>query len=182
MGFYSSWLFPRVLDLVMQQTQMVPFRKQIGDLADGCVLELGVGSGRVSIWHSMDLNVSACTVLILLRSKYLIAGVEPPYGQTVASLTQFVVEKTSDITVKPYPLKRTGRQEISHFVLGENDAITDYMKRNTTWYEMGSFSRIAKDLIQIEINAKPDIVGPPVSILTIGNRGMQWIDPGVCQQ
>jgi hypothetical protein len=47
---------------------------------------------------------------------------------------------------------------------------------------MGSFSRIAKDLIHIEINAKPDIVGPPVSILTIGNRGMQWIDPGVCQQ
>jgi hypothetical protein len=68
------------------------------------------------------------------------------------------------------------------FVLLYGDAITDYMKRNTTWYEMGSFSRIAKDLIQIEINAKPDIVGPPVSILTIGNRGMQWIDPGVCQQ
>jgi predicted TPR repeat methyltransferase len=45
MGFYSSWLFPRVLDLVMRQTQMLPFRKQIGDLADGRVLDLGVGSG-----------------------------------------------------------------------------------------------------------------------------------------
>jgi hypothetical protein len=84
--------------------------------------------------------------------------------------------------VKTYPLKRTGRQRISHFVLGENDAITDYMKKNTTWYEMGSFSRIAKGLIQIEINAKPDYAGPPVSILSIDNHGMRWIDPGVCEQ
>jgi ubiquinone/menaquinone biosynthesis C-methylase UbiE len=45
MGFYSAWLFPRVLDLVMQQKQMVPFRERIGKDASGRVLDVGIGSG-----------------------------------------------------------------------------------------------------------------------------------------
>jgi hypothetical protein len=117
--------------------------------------------------------------------EYLIAGVEPPYGQTVTSLTELVVDKTTNITVKNYPLRRTGRQQISNSVLGTHGEITDYMKKNPTWYGMenlGSLLRIARDLIQIEINAKPDDVGPPISILTIDNHGMHWIAPGVCQQ
>lgn len=45
MGFYSAWLFPRVLDLVMQQKQMVPFRERIGKAASGRVLDVGIGTG-----------------------------------------------------------------------------------------------------------------------------------------
>jgi ubiquinone/menaquinone biosynthesis C-methylase UbiE len=45
MGIYSAWLFPRVLDLVMQQKQMIPFRARIGSAAAGRVLDVGVGSG-----------------------------------------------------------------------------------------------------------------------------------------
>jgi ubiquinone/menaquinone biosynthesis C-methylase UbiE len=45
MGIYSAWLFPRVLDLVMQQKQMIPFRTRIGSAAAGRVLDVGVGSG-----------------------------------------------------------------------------------------------------------------------------------------
>jgi ubiquinone/menaquinone biosynthesis C-methylase UbiE len=45
MSFYSSWLFPRVLDLVMQQQQMIPFRQRIGNAAIGRVLDVGIGSG-----------------------------------------------------------------------------------------------------------------------------------------
>jgi ubiquinone/menaquinone biosynthesis C-methylase UbiE len=45
MGLYSAWLFPRVLDLVMQQKQMLPFRERIGSAAAGRVLDVGVGSG-----------------------------------------------------------------------------------------------------------------------------------------
>jgi ubiquinone/menaquinone biosynthesis C-methylase UbiE len=45
MGIYSAWLFPRVLDFVMQQKQMVPFRARIGSAAAGRVLDVGVGSG-----------------------------------------------------------------------------------------------------------------------------------------
>jgi len=45
MGFYCGWLFPRILDLVMRQQQMVPFRERIGQAAAGQVLDLGIGSG-----------------------------------------------------------------------------------------------------------------------------------------
>ncbi len=45
MGLYSGWLFPRVLDLVMQQKQMAPFRERIGKAASGRVLDVGIGSG-----------------------------------------------------------------------------------------------------------------------------------------
>jgi ubiquinone/menaquinone biosynthesis C-methylase UbiE len=45
MGFYDAWLFPRVLDLVMQQKQMIPFRERIGKAASGRVLDIGIGSG-----------------------------------------------------------------------------------------------------------------------------------------
>src|SRR5207244_5144677 len=45
MGFYSSWLFPRLLDLIMRQEQMVPFRQRIGKAASGRVLDVGIGSG-----------------------------------------------------------------------------------------------------------------------------------------
>src|SRR5258708_6157948 len=45
MSFCSAWLFPRVLDLVMQQKQMIPFRERIGKAASGRVLDIGIGSG-----------------------------------------------------------------------------------------------------------------------------------------
>ena len=45
MGFYGNWLFPRLLDCVMQQKQMLPFRQRIGLAASGRVLEVVIGSG-----------------------------------------------------------------------------------------------------------------------------------------
>jgi len=45
MSFYGTWIFPRVLDLVMRQKQMTPFRERIGKAASGRVLDLGIGSG-----------------------------------------------------------------------------------------------------------------------------------------
>ena len=45
MGFYSSWLFPRLLDRIMRQQQMLPFRQRIGEAASGRVLDVGIGSG-----------------------------------------------------------------------------------------------------------------------------------------
>ncbi len=45
MGFYSSWLFPRLLDRIMRQQQMLPFRQRIGKAASGRVLDVGIGSG-----------------------------------------------------------------------------------------------------------------------------------------
>lgn len=45
MSIYSTWLLPRVLDLVMQQKQMRPYRERIGQAASGRTLDVGIGSG-----------------------------------------------------------------------------------------------------------------------------------------
>lgn len=45
MGIYADWLFPRILDLTMRQKQMIPFRRRIGQAAEGRVLDVGIGSG-----------------------------------------------------------------------------------------------------------------------------------------
>ncbi|TXL80509.1 class I SAM-dependent methyltransferase [Vineibacter terrae] len=45
MSFYESWILPRVLDLVMRQKQMTPFRERVGAAAEGRVLDMGIGSG-----------------------------------------------------------------------------------------------------------------------------------------
>jgi ubiquinone/menaquinone biosynthesis C-methylase UbiE len=45
MGLYSRWIFPRFLDLMMQQKELVPYRERIGKAASGRVLDVGVGSG-----------------------------------------------------------------------------------------------------------------------------------------
>jgi len=45
MSFYSTWLLPRAVDLVMQQKQMRPYRERIGQAATGLTLDVGIGSG-----------------------------------------------------------------------------------------------------------------------------------------
>ena len=45
MSFYNGWLFPRLLDRVMRQEQLVQFRRYIGIAASGRVLDVGIGSG-----------------------------------------------------------------------------------------------------------------------------------------
>jgi ubiquinone/menaquinone biosynthesis C-methylase UbiE len=45
MSIYSRWIFPCLLDRVMRQQQMVPFRQRIGNAASGRVLDVGIGSG-----------------------------------------------------------------------------------------------------------------------------------------
>jgi hypothetical protein len=115
------------------QTELAQAMRQAGsvgearDIADKTVArDMAKAVADLKRWFPGQFRKSLAGI------EYLIAGVEPPYGQTVTSLTDLVVDKTANITVKPHPLKRTGRQEISHFVLGENAAITDNMKKNTT--------------------------------------------------
>jgi hypothetical protein len=45
MGVCADWLLPRILDLTMRQKQMIPFRRRIGQAAEGRVLDVGIGSG-----------------------------------------------------------------------------------------------------------------------------------------
>jgi ubiquinone/menaquinone biosynthesis C-methylase UbiE len=44
-NFYDRWILPPILDLVMRQTQLEKYRREVVAAASGRVLEVGVGSG-----------------------------------------------------------------------------------------------------------------------------------------
>lgn len=45
MGFYNDVILPRLCDLAMRNRRLLPYRERIVGLAEGRVLEVGVGSG-----------------------------------------------------------------------------------------------------------------------------------------
>ena len=45
MNFYDRWVLPPILDLVMRQSQLEKYRREVVATASGRVLEVGVGSG-----------------------------------------------------------------------------------------------------------------------------------------
>src|SRR5690349_13532495 len=46
MGFYESWVLPRLLDLAMRNQILDTYRRRAITSAQGLVLEIGVGSAR----------------------------------------------------------------------------------------------------------------------------------------
>ena len=45
MGFYNTYIVPRLVNLAMRNRQLAPYRERIVAQAEGRVLEIGVGSG-----------------------------------------------------------------------------------------------------------------------------------------
>jgi len=89
MGFYSNWLFPRVLDLVMQQKQMIPFRRRIGEAARGRVLDVGIGSGLNLPFYGDQIE--------------RVFGVDPS-----SELLHFAAERAREISVPVELLRGSG--------------------------------------------------------------------------
>jgi ubiquinone/menaquinone biosynthesis C-methylase UbiE len=46
MGFYADHILPRLINLAMRNEQLAPYRKRVLALAQGRVLEVGMGSGQ----------------------------------------------------------------------------------------------------------------------------------------
>jgi ubiquinone/menaquinone biosynthesis C-methylase UbiE len=45
-GFYKDRILPAMIDRAMRNAMLDPFRQRIAGAAQGCVLEIGIGSGR----------------------------------------------------------------------------------------------------------------------------------------
>jgi len=65
-------------------------------------------------------------------------------------------------------------------ILGENGAARIQVKNPAFWSGLDPLSA-ARKLAEIEIAEYPEIVGPPISILTIDATGTHWNDRGECK-
>jgi ubiquinone/menaquinone biosynthesis C-methylase UbiE len=45
MGFYQTWILPRLLDLAMRDCRLAAYRRKAIEMSRGLILEVGVGSG-----------------------------------------------------------------------------------------------------------------------------------------
>ena len=62
---------------------------------------------------------------------------------------------------------------------GFNKAILAYQSRNPDWWRTNNRASLVKKFVQLEIDAEPANVGPPISVLQIDAKGARWIQNGV---
>jgi hypothetical protein len=60
------------------------------------------------------------------------------------------------------------------FALGVNDAIEDFMNKNPKYSPASSVERV-RNLIQLEIEQRPEYVGPPIDIVRVDRNGANWV-------
>ena len=93
-----------------------------------------------------------------------------------------VVEKGRNIVVTPHETLCPGTgcdNGRGAIVLGENGAARQAVKQPDFWVGLDPLSA-ARKLVQLEITDRPDIVGPPISDLTLDSTGAHWGEKGEC--
>jgi hypothetical protein len=66
------------------------------------------------------------------------------------------------------------------FFLGLNGHIRAYVKAHTDWAKE-DYLKLAHQFVEIEVEAHPDLAGPPISELQIDKDGhVHWLDKGAC--
>lgn len=63
--------------------------------------------------------------------------------------------------------------------VGALNARGDEWRARLTW--LSPIDQAARTMVGAEIDARPDIVGPPVAVLCIDAGGPRWLHPGACE-
>lgn len=71
-----------------------------------------------------------------------------------------------------------GGNLICGFESGNNKAITAYQSKNPNWWNTKNYASLVRKLVQLEIDAVPAHVGPPIRVLQIDAKGRHWIQHG----
>ena len=71
--------------------------------------------------------------------------------------------------------------DLAYVALGEHRAIDEALAANPDFWKVGVVAAVKK-LINLEVLKAPNLVGLPISILSIDSSGPHWIDRGACQK
>jgi ubiquinone/menaquinone biosynthesis C-methylase UbiE len=105
---YDSYILPTLLDIVMRQTQLEEYRRQVVAAAKGRVLEIGVGSGLNFAFYSQQVELvigidPSPRLLAMARRRAAAAGVRAELLQGSASAIP-LVDGTVDTVVMTWTL------------------------------------------------------------------------------
>jgi hypothetical protein len=116
------------------------------------------------------------------------AGMED--GQVNAFARGFRISETGSLEPDD---RDTTQLPDAQITMGQSEKISDYHTAHPKWYQEaisdGGLAKLAEYMIGLEIAERPDMVGPPISILELNHSALlvnpngviaHWIKPGVC--
>jgi hypothetical protein len=100
-------------------------------------------------------------------------------GHLALLVRGFVSGPDGKVTTERYESSDTPESSIG-YIAGLNRRIRDEVRSHSQW-ERSGYTEATRRLVEIEIDANPDLAGPPISELEVDGRGMvHWISRGAC--
>jgi hypothetical protein len=101
-------------------------------------------------------------------------------GHITLLVRGFVSDHNGAVTTERYESSDTPNSSIGYFV-GLTGHIRERAKPFSQWARLG-YAEAARRFVEIEIEANPDLAGPPISELEIDDSGtVHWISRGACE-
>jgi hypothetical protein len=110
-------------------------------------------------------------------TEVIFAGLQ---GNHLALFVRGLVSDTNGrVTPERYESTDTANSSIGYFA-GLNRHIREHVSSHGQWERLG-YPAAARQFVEMEISANPDLAGPPISELEIDSRGtVRWISRGAC--
>jgi hypothetical protein len=110
-------------------------------------------------------------------TEVIFAGLQ---GNHLALFVRGLVSDTNGrVTPERYESTDTAKSSIGYFA-GLNRHIREHVSSHGQWERLG-YPAAARQFVEMEISANPDLAGPPISELEIDSRGtVRWISRGAC--
>jgi hypothetical protein len=110
-------------------------------------------------------------------TEVIFAGVQD--GQVALVVRGFIADSNARVTVERYDNVGPENSGLGYF-LGLNKEIRAYVGVHPDWAKVG-YPRAARQFVQMEIHAHPDLASPPISEVEIDSKGrVKWLSLGVC--
>jgi hypothetical protein len=110
-------------------------------------------------------------------TEVIFAGLQ---GNHLALFVRGLVSDTHGrVSPERYESTDTAKSSIGYFA-GLNRHIREHVSSHGQWERLG-YPAAARQFVEMEISANPDLAGPPISELEMDARGtVQWISRGAC--
>jgi hypothetical protein len=110
-------------------------------------------------------------------TEVIFAGIQQ--GELGLIVRGLVADSNGKIRVERFESTAPSYGRIGYFI-GLNGHIRSYMKSHPDWAR-DDYAKLAPKLVELEIEAHPDLAGLPVSALQIDNKGeVVWLAKGAC--